>query len=224
MSWWLPEDDPLWNTTLEGIPKWWLKHYNQYSWTKSQVVMYGAYQDFQDTSFYKKYNSRIKTITPPKKFARYMSSSIPGQERKGLGAGDSSTYIHNIFEKYGQKWRVIFIQGDLSGVLSSGNDYYAYYIDCTDLNDYLDMLQEFYNDRDTLQPNEIIIMLNLQYRAAVRKHEQELISQGYTQGEADQKAKDDAAQQAAKETSDDNSDSIWGQIGSIALDVLPMLL
>ena len=68
-------------------------------------------------------------------------------------------------------------------------------------------------------------MLSAQYRASVRKHEQELISQGYTQGAADQKAKDDAASEAAeKQTSDDNSDSIWGQIGSIALDVLPMLL
>ena len=90
------------------------------------------------------------------------------------------------------------------------------------------MLEEFYNDRDTLQPQEVIIMLNVQYRAAVRKHEQELISQGYTQGAADQKAKDDAASEAAeaaeKQTSDDNSDSIWGTIGSVALDVLPFLL
>ncbi len=228
MAWWIPEFDPLFNTTLQGIPKWWFKHYNQYTWVTSQVIMYNTYQDFQDTSFYRKYNSRIITIKPPKKFARYMSGSIPGNERASLGMGNSGTYLHNIFEKYGQKWRVMFFEGDMSGVLTSGNDYYVYYIDCTDLNDYLDMLEAFYDDRDTLQPNEIIIMLNLQYRAAVRKHEQELISQGYTQGAADQKAKDDAAQAAAdaaaKETSDDNSDSIWGTIGSIALDVLPMLL
>ena len=108
----------------------------------------------------------------------------------------------------------------MSGVLSSGNDYYVYYIDCTDLDDYLDMLEEFYNDRDTLQPNEVIIMLSLQYRAAVRKHEQELIAQGFAQGVASEKA----AEEAEKEASEDNSSSIWGDIGSIALDVLPMLL
>ena len=186
--------------------------------------MYHAYQDFQDTSFYTKFNSRIKAITPPRKFARYMSGSIPGQERTSLGMGNSSSYLHNIFEKYGQKWRVLFFQGDLTGQMQFGNDYYVYYIDSTGLPDYLDMLQEFYNDRDTVQPNEVIIMLNTQYRASVRKHEQELISQGYTQGAADQKAKDDAAAEAAKEASEENSDSIWGQIGNIALDVLPMLL
>ena len=149
-----------------------------------------------------------------------MKGSIPGQERTGLGAADSSAYLHNIFEKYGQKWRVMFIQGDLSGVLSKGNDYYAYYIDSTGLDDYLDMLEEFYNDRDTLQPNEIVIMLNLQYRAAVRKHEQELVQQGFDQGVASEKAQEEAA----KEASEDNSSSIWGTIGSVALDILPMLL
>ena len=220
MSWWLDPSDPLWNTTLEGVPKWWLKHYNQYSWVKSQVVMYGTYQDFEDTSFYNKFKARIMTIKPPKKFARYMKGSIPGQERTGLGAADSSAYLHNIFEKYGQKWRVMFIQGDLSGVLTKGNDYYAYYIDSTGLDDYLDMLEEFYNDRDTLQPNEIVIMLNLQYRAAVRKHEQELLQQGFDQGVASEKAQEEAA----KEASEDNSSSIWGTIGSVALDVLPFLL
>ena len=228
MSWWVDPNDPLFNTTLEGIPKWWFKHYNQYSWVKSQVIMYHAYQDFQNTSFYKKYNSRIMTIKPPKNFARYMKGSIPGQERVSLGMGDSGGYLHNTFEKYGQKWRVMFFQGDMSGVLGTGNDYYVYYIDCKDLDDYLDMLEEFYNDRDTLQPNEIIIMLNVQYRAAVRKREQELMAQGYTQGAADQKIKDDAAQKAkddaAAQTSEDNSSSIWGTIGSVALDVLPFLL
>ena len=73
---------------------------------------------------------------------------------------------------------------------------------------------------DTVQPNEVIIMLNVQYRESVRKHEQELISQGFAQGVASEKA----AEEAAAQTSKDNSSSIWGQIGSIALDVLPMLL
>ena len=220
ISWWIPETDPLFNTTLQGIPKYWFKHYNQYSWVSSQVIMYNTYQDFQDTSFYRKYNSRVVTIKPPKKFARYISGLNPGNERTTLGMGNSNTYLHNIFEKYGQKWRVMFFEGNMSGVLSSGNDYYVYYIDCTDLNDYLDMLEEFYNDRDTLQPNEVIIMLNTQYRASVRKHEQELISQGYTQGQADQKA----AEEAEKDASENNSSSIWGEIGSVALDVLPLLL
>ena len=34
---------------------------------------------------------------PPKKFERYMSGSIPGQERVSLGMGDSGTYLHHIF-------------------------------------------------------------------------------------------------------------------------------
>ena len=220
IAWWIPETDPLFNTTLQGIPKYWFKHYNQYSWVSSQVIMYNTYQDFQDTSFYRKYNSRIITIKPPKKFARYMSGSIPGNERVSLGMGNSSSYLHNIFEKYGQKWRIMFFEGDMSGVLSNGNDYYVYYIDCTDLDDYLDMLEEFYNDRDTLQPNEVIIMLSIQYRAAVRKHEQELLAQGFSQGVASEKA----AEEAEKEASEDNSSSIWGEIGSVALDVLPLLL
>ncbi len=214
--------------------------------------MYHTYQDFQDTSFYKKYNSRIKTIAPPKKFARYMSGSIPGQERNSLGMGDSGTYLHNTFEKYGQKWRVMFFQGDMSGELTSGNDYYVYYIDCTDLNDYLDMLEEFYNNRDTLQPQEVIIMLSSQYQALLKAREAQTKAQGYTMGytkgdadgqvtgykkgdadgqvtgAANQKAQDDAAQKAkddaAKQASEDNSSSIWGDIGSAALEVLPFLL
>ena len=182
--------------------------------------MYNTYQDFQDTSFYRKFGTRVVTIKPPKKFARYMSGSIPGQERVTLGMGNSGTYLHNIFEKYGQKWRVMFSEGDMSGVLTSGNDYYAYYIDCTDLDAYSDMLEDFYNDSDTVQPNEVIIMLSIQYRAAVRKHEQELLAQGFSQGVASEKA----AEEAEKEASEDNSSSIWGEIGSVALDVLPLLL
>ena len=208
IQWWIPETDPLFQTDLIGVPKFWFKHYNQYSRVKSQVIMYGTYEDFQNTSFYKKYSSRIISIQPPRNFARYTSGSIPGQERKTLGGGDSSTYLHNIFEKYGQKWRVMFIQGDMSGHLSGGNDYYVYYIDCTGITEYLDMLNDFYDDRDTLQPNEVIIMLGFQYRAAVRAHEQALLAQGYSEGEAAQKAADEAA----AETSEDNSSDIWGDI------------
>jgi hypothetical protein len=219
-QWWIPETDPLWKTDLIGVPKFWFKHYNQYSWVKSQVIMYGTYEDFQDTTFYKKYSSRIISIKPPKKFGRYMNSEIPGQERNSMGGASSQEYLNNIFEKYGQKWRIMFIQGDMTGRLSGGNDYYVYYIDCTGLPEYIDMLQDFYDDRDTLQPDEIIIMLRLQYLAAVRKHEADLISQGFAQGVASEKA----AEEAAQEASEDNSSSIWGTIGSIALDVLPMLL
>jgi len=219
IAWWVAPTDPLFNTTLQGIPKWWFKHFNQYSWVKSQVIMYSTYEDFQNTSFYKKYSTRIINIPPPRNFARYMGGEIPGQERKALGAGNSDVYLHNIYEKYGQKWRVMFNQGDLSGHLTSGNDYYVYYIDCKDLNDYLDMLEEFYNDRDTLQPNEVIIMLNLQYRAAVAAHERELMAQGYSEGEAAEEAKE----AAAKETSEDSSSSIWGDIGE-GLEVASMFL
>ena len=219
-AWWVPEFDPLWKTDLIGVPKFWFQHSNHYSWSHSQGMMYNTYEDFQDTSFYKKFGSRVVTIKPPKKFARYMNSEIPGQERKSMGGASSQEYLDNIFEKYGQKWRVMFFQGDMTGHLSTGNDYYVYYIDCTDLQDYVDMLQTFYEDRDTLQPNEVIIMLAVQYRAAVRQHERDLIAQGFSQGVASEKA----AEEAEKEASEDNSSSIWGEIGSVALDVLPLLL
>ncbi len=212
MSWWITPNDPLWETQLEGIPKWWLQHPNQYGRNTSQTVMYGSYQDFQDTSFYTKYNSRIKSITPPRKFARYMNSEIPGYERNSMGTGNSEIYLDNIFAKYGQKWRVMFIQGDLSGQMTFGNDFYVYYIDSTGLPDYLDMLQEFYNDRDTIQPGEVVTMLHQRYIAAVKAHEAALIAQGYSEGEAAQKAED----AASKETSEDSSSDVWGTIKDVA--------
>ncbi len=209
MSWWISPNDPLWQTQLEGIPKFWLQHPNQYGGGgKSQLIMYNTYEDFQDTSFYKKYNSRIKSITPPRKFARYMNSEIPGDERNSMGAASSDTYLSNIVVQYGQKWRVMFWQGDLSGQMTHDHDYYVYYIDSTGLSDYLDMLEEFYNDRDTLQPGEVVSMLHTKYMEALFEHEQALIAQGYSEGEAAQKAKDSAAQ----ETSEDNSSDIWGDV------------
>ena len=209
MSWWISPYDPLWQTQLTGIPKFWLQHPNQYGGgDKSQLIMYNTYEDFQDTSFYKKYNSRIKSITPPRKFARYMDSEIPGDERNSMGAANSDMYLSNIGVQYGQKWRVMFNQGDLSGQMSKGNDYYVYYIDSTGLSDYLDMLEEFYNDRDTLQPGEVVSMLHAKYMEALFEHEQALIAQGYSEGEAAQKAKDSAAQEA----SEDSSSDVWGDI------------
>jgi len=227
MSFWLSPSDPLWKTQLTGIPSFWLQHPNQYTHALSQNVMYGAYQDFQDTSFYTKYNTRIKSITPPRKFARYMNSEIPGSERNSMGAANSTAYLDAILAQYGQKWRVMFFQGDLSGRMVRGNDYYVYYIDSTGLNDYLDMLQEFYNDRDTIQPQEVIIMLNKQYRAALAAKEAALerqyYSEGYSAGEAAQKAADEAAEEASKEASEDSSSSIWGDIGE-GLEVASMFI
>ena len=52
-------------------------------------------------------------------------------------------------------------------------------------------------------------MLGNKYRATL-KDEQDLIAQGYSQGEADQKAKDEAA----SSSSDDSS--IWNTLGTIA--------
>ena len=78
------------------------------------------------------------------------------------------------------------------------------------------MLQEFYNDRDTMQPQEVIIMLGAKYSAAVRAHEAQLLAQGYSAGEASQKAADEAAEEAEKETSEDSSSDIWGTIGHVA--------
>ena len=62
--------------------------------------------------------------------------------------------------------------------MTHGNDYYVYY----SLSDYVDMLKEFYDDRDTIQPLEVIAMLGNQYYAAITVHEQQLIAQGYSAG------------------------------------------
>ena len=221
---WVSSNDPTTKSELEGIPSFWLQHPNQYTHAKSQNVMYGAYQDFQDTSFYTKYSSRFKSITPPRKFARYMNSEIPGNERNSMGSGSSQDYLDDIIGQYGQKWRVMFFQGDLSGEMQFGNDYYVYYIDSTGLSDYLDMLQEFYNDRDTMQPQEVIIMLGAKYRAALAEKlaqiEAQYRAEGYSagdaagkaEGEAEQQAKDEASEEAQKETSDDSSSDVWGDI------------
>ena len=144
LEFWVLPSDPLFKSELEGIPGFRSQHPNQYVRSKSQQVMYNTYQDFQDTSFYTKYSSRIKAITPPRNFARYINSEIPSNERNSMGSGSSDAYIDDIGIQYGQKWRVIFFQGDLSGQMTSGNDYYVYYyIDSTGLlPDYLDMLQE----------------------------------------------------------------------------------
>jgi hypothetical protein len=208
LRFWVSPNDPKLKAQLEGVPSFWLQHPNQYTGAKSQNVMYNAYQDFQDTSFYKKYSSRLISITPPRKFARYMNSEIPGNERNSMGTGSSQAYLDDIGRQYGQKWRVMFFQGDLSGEMQFGNDYYVYYIDSTGLPDYLDMLQEFYNDRDTMQPQEVVIMLGDKYRAAVAEHEAQLVAQGYSEGEAAQKAED----AAAAETSEDSSSDVWGDI------------
>ena len=232
LEFWVPPNDPSTKAELEGIPSFWLQHPNNYVRGKSQNVMYGAYQDFQDTSFYTKYSSRLKAITPPRKFARYMNSEIPGNERNSMGTGNSNAYLDDIIIQYGQKWRVMFFQGDLSGQLTSGNDYYVYYIDSTGLPDYLDMLNEFYNDRDTMQPEEVVSMLGTKYRAALAQKLAQLEAQyraegysagdaaGKAEGEAEQQAKDEAAEEAAdeaaKETSSDSSDDIWGTIGHVA--------
>ena len=212
LEFWVPPTDPQLKSLLLGIPSFWFQHPNNYTRAKSQNIMYHAYQDFQDTSFYTKYSSRIKSITPPRKFARYMNSEIPGNERNSMGSASSGMYLDNIFDIYGQKWRVMFIQGDLSGQMVNGNDYYVYYIDSTGLPDYLNMLNDFYDDRDTLQPGEVVTMLHERYIAAVKAHEAALIAQGYSEGEAAQKAEDAAAQQ----TSEDSSSDTWGDIKDVA--------
>jgi len=63
-----------------------------------------------------------------------------------------------------------------------------------------------------MQPQEVVIMLHNRYMAAVRAHEAALIAQGYSAGEAAQKAEDSAAQ----ETSEDSSSDTWGTIKDVA--------
>ena len=113
----------------------------------------------------------------------------------------------------------------------SGNDYYVYYIDCTDLSDYLDMLEEFYNARDTIQPTEVISMLGTRYRIILNQKialiSKQSYDSGYSTGTIDQKAKDDAEaaakEEAARKASANSSSDIWGTImdvGKVALSFL----
>ncbi len=182
LRFWVSPNDPKLKAQLEGVPSFWLQHPNQYIGAKSQNVMYSVYQDFQGSSFYTKYSSRIKAITPPRKFARYMNSETPGNERNSMGSASSLAYLDDIIAQYGQKWRVMFFQGDLSGQMTSGNDYYVYYIDSTGLPDYLDMLQEFYNDRDVIQPEEVVVMLGDKYQAILRQKLAQIEAQDYSTG------------------------------------------
>ena len=91
------------------------------------------------------------------------------------------------------------MKGDLSGIENTGNNWNVVYIDATDLQDYLNMMNCFYNDRDTIQPSETIQMLHTAYLAAQAKLQAQYIAQGIGQGQAQQKAADDAAEQIKAE-------------------------
>ena len=198
LAWWLPPTDPMWQTTLNGVPYFWLCHPNQYSGGLAQIMLYGSYQDFMNTSFYTSYSSRIKTVAAPMNFERYLGGEQIGS-RADEGNANSSGYLYNIIKQYGQRWRVMLMKGDLSGIENTGNNWNVIYVDATDLQDYLNMMQAFYNDRDTIQPSETIQMLHTAYLAAQTKLQAQYIAQGISQGQASQKAANDAAEQIKEE-------------------------
>lgn len=198
LAWWLPPTDPMWQTTLNGVPYFWLCHPNQYSGGLAQIMLYGSYQDFMNTSFYTSYSSRIKTVAAPMNFERYLGGEQIGS-RADEGNANSSGYLYNIIKQYGQRWRVMLMKGDLSGIENTGNNWNVIYVDATDLQDYLNMMNAFYNDRDTIQPSETIQMLHTAYLAAQAKLQAQYIAQGISQGQASQKAADDAAEQIKEE-------------------------
>ena len=188
----------MWQTTLNGVPYFWLCHPNQYSGGLAQIMLYGSYQDFMNTSFYTSYSSRIKTVAAPMNFERYLGGEQIGS-RADEGNANSSGYLYNIIKQYGQRWRVMLMKGDLSGIENTGNNWNVIYVDATDLQDYLNMMNAFYNDRDTIQQSETIQMLHTAYLAAQAKLQAQYIAQGISQGQASQKAADDAAEQIKEE-------------------------
>ena len=235
-GWWIPEDDPMWNTTLTGIPKYWFNHPNQYSESgfdgvdTSQVIFYNDYQDFLASSFYTKYGTRLVNIPAPFNFQRFMG-----------GAKNSNKYGANVRIQYGQKWRVIFTQGDLNGENSNADNWYYAYIDCSGVNEYLQFLNALYTDRDILMPEEAVSILHTLYLQNIQKQisdaqaqgEQEGYThgqkEGYAQGQQAQQQRDEEEQeghdeeeqdgQAQQQTQEEGSSDVWGTVGSVLGDI-----
>ena len=216
-GWWIPEDDPMWNTTLTGIPQYWFHHPNQYSdggydgVDTSQVILYNDYQDFLASSFYSKYGTRLVNIPAPANFQRFMG-----------GTKNSNKYGANVRIQYGQKWRVIFTQGDLNGENSNADNWYYAYIDCSGVNEYLQFLNALYTDRDILMPEEAIDILHASYLQNIQKQISDAQAQGqqegYEQGQQEQAQHDQEEQeaQAQEQTQEEGSSDVWGTVADVA--------
>ena len=196
---------------LMGLPKYLLQHPNQYSGSKSQIMIYSDFQSFVETDTYKQYQTKLITIPPPPQFAR---------------GATSSEWIDYVSSKMGQKLRVIFCAGNIEGLGSVGQDNpYSYYIDTGNIAGYVELLKTIYTDRAIIQPVEAAAIK----RIARNKTEQQV---SYNQSMSDrqyganeQKNQDDAqAEQAQASQQDSGSSSIWGTIGNVALSVLPFLI
>ena len=125
---------------LMGLPKYLLQHPNQYSGSKSQIMIYSDFQSFVETDTYKQYQTKLITIPPPPQFAR---------------GATSSEWIDYVSSKMGQKLRVIFCAGNIEGLGSVGQDNpYSYYIDTGNIAGYVELLKTIYTDRAIIQPVE----------------------------------------------------------------------
>ena len=198
---------------LQGLPTYLLQHPNKYSGSKSQIMLYSSFENFTDTDFYANNKIKIIKISPPPQFARSSSSDAWGD--------------HVAF-KYGQKLRIIFTQGNISGIGSVGvdNNYNSYYIDCADIDEYVNILSQIYKDRHTIQPVEAASILRIARNAKDAQDRYVNDTGNYNRGmsdqaDADQKQAD--AQAQAQAQASDNSSDVWGTlstIGEIALAVL----
>ena len=196
-----------------GVPSYLFQHPNKYSGGKSQVMIYSSFENFMNTDFYNNNKINLKTITPPPQFARGSSSS---------------EWFDYVVTKYGKILRVIFTQGNIAGkgVVGVENNYNSYYIDCVDINDYVNILSQIYKDRDNIVPTEQAAIMRMQLNKDVAQSQYTNDISNYNRGASDQssadqaeKDKEDAAQQAQAADNDDSSD-IWGTlstIGEIAL-------
>ena len=202
---------------LKGLPAYLLQHPNQYSGSKSQIMLYDSFENFVQTDTYKSNQIDIKTITPPPKYARDTSSDA---------------WLDHVAFAYGKELRVIFACGDIEGQgsVGLGGNFSSYYIDCKDIQAYVSLLQQIYKDRDTLQPVEAAAINRIAKNARDAQAR-------YTQSMADRKIGSDAqaasdksdaqaaaaAAAAAAQQDDDSSSSVWGDIASVGMTLLTLL-
>lgn len=201
---------------LKGLPAYLLQHPNQYSGSKSQIMLYDSFENFVQTDTYKNNQIDIKTISPPQKYARDTSSDA---------------WLDHVAFAYGKELRVIFVNGDIEGQGAvSGGNFSSYYIDCKDIQAYVTLLQQIYKDRDTIQPVEAAAIKRIAKNAsdAQARYQQ---SMGDRKIGADQQAASDkadadaaaAASAASQQGDDEGGDSVWGDIASVGMTLLTIL-
>ena len=213
---------------LKGIPQYLLQHPNQYSGSKAQIMLYDSFENFVQTDTYKSNQIDLKTITPPPKYAQGTSSSA---------------WLDFVSFTYGKELRVIFMNGDLQGQGSVGlnGNFNSYYIDCRDIQAYVNLLQQIYKDRDTLQPVEASAikrqartaseadsrynqtMETMKLGRKYQKDDDDAITFKAKQDSDAAAAAADAAAAAASQQDSGGDSSIWGTISSIGSTILSFL-